>query len=189
MSNASLPAQRAYGLSAPARLHLGFLDMGAHLGRRFGSLGVSLAEPCLQLEVALAAHRGIVGPQADRVDRLLDELAAQFGFTEPVQVHVRTAIPDHAGLGSGTQLALALGSLVARLHGQPMTTTALARALDRGNRSGIGIGAFDQGGFLVDGGRGPDDTPPPVLARLPFPADWRIVLLADPARLGLHGHA
>lgn len=176
-------------LSAPARLHLGFLDMGGHLGRRFGSLGLGLERPALQVEAQLAEQRSVSGPQAGRVDRLLDLLAEHFGFTQPVAVRVVQAIPDHAGLGSGTQLALAVGTLVAHLHGRPVEAPRLARALDRGNRSGIGIGAFEQGGFLVDGGRGPDDAPPPVLVRLPFPADWRIVLLFDPARQGLHGHA
>ena len=176
-------------LTAPARLHLGFLDMGGHLGRRFGSLGVSLDRPALRISGHRAARTSISGPQSERVERLLALLATQFGLTEPVAVHVVEAIPDHAGLGSGTQLALALGTLVARLHGQDIPAARLARALDRGNRSGIGIGAFEQGGFLVDGGRGPDDAPPPILARLPFPRDWRIVLLFDPARQGLHGHA
>jgi beta-RFAP synthase len=176
-------------LTAPARLHLGFLDMGAHLGRRFGSLGVSLDRPSLQIEGRLAATRTITGPQSGRVDRLLDLLAQQFGLTRPVELRVVQAIPDHAGLGSGTQLALAVGTLVAHLHGRPMAAGALARALDRGNRSGIGIGAFERGGFLVDGGRGAEDSPPPILARLDFPAAWRILLLFDPARQGLHGHA
>ncbi len=182
-------APRGLGLFAPARLHLGFLDMGGHLDRRFGSLGLSLAEPGLQIEVAPAQRREILGAQSGRVEKLLDLLEQHFGFAQPVQVRVTQAIPDHAGLGSGTQLALALGSLVARLHGQRPGTSTLARALDRGNRSGIGIGAFDQGGFLVDGGRGQDDTPPPVIARLPFPDEWRILLLMHPTYQGLHGKA
>lgn len=182
-------ASQGLCLSAPARLHLGFLDMGGHLGRRFGSLGVSLERPALLVEARRAERRSVDGPQSARVERLLDLLAEQFAFTEPVALRVVQAIPDHAGLGSGTQLALAVGTLVSHLHGRPLEAARLARALDRGNRSGIGIGAFDQGGFLVDGGRGPDDLPPPILARLPFPADWRIVLLFDPARQGLHGHA
>ncbi len=177
------------GLVAPARLHLGFLDMGGHLGRRFGSLGVSLQYPSLRLETSPAPLRSVQGPHATRVHRVLDVLTEQFGLDTAVRIDVLETIPDHAGLGSGTQLALAVGSLVARLRGAELTPAALAHALDRGNRSGIGIGAFEQGGFLLDGGRGPDDNPPPVLARLPFPQDWRILLLTHPARQGLHGHA
>lgn len=163
--------------------------MGGHLGRRFGSLGVSLARPALLIEASRAERRSAEGPQAARVERLLDLLAEHFGLDHPVAVRVLQAIPDHAGLGSGTQLALAVGTLVSHLHDSPLTAPQLASALDRGNRSGIGIGAFEQGGFLVDGGRGPEDAPPPILARLPFPDDWRIVLLFDPARQGLHGSA
>ena len=29
-------------VSTPARLHLGFLDLGASLGRRFGSIGLAI---------------------------------------------------------------------------------------------------------------------------------------------------
>jgi beta-RFAP synthase len=184
-----VPAGTSVCLSAPARLHLGFLDMGAHLGRRFGSLGVGLERPALLIEGSLTGIRTVSGPQSGRVERLLDLLAEHFGFVQPVAVRIVQAIPDHAGLGSGTQLALAVGTLVARLHGTVVAPARLARALDRGNRSGIGIGAFEQGGFLVDGGRGADDAPPPILSRIPFPAEWRIVLLFDPERQGLHGHA
>ncbi len=64
--------------------------------------------------------------------------------------------------------------------------------MDRGARSGIGIGAFESGGFLVDGGRAATAATTgaaPIVARLPFPEDWPILLLFDAARQGLHGRA
>jgi beta-ribofuranosylaminobenzene 5'-phosphate synthase len=39
---------------APARLHLGFLDLHGGLGRKFGSLGVTLDEPRTALTVRRA---------------------------------------------------------------------------------------------------------------------------------------
>jgi beta-RFAP synthase len=63
----------------------------------------------------------------------------------------------------------------------------LAQRMQRGIRSGIGLGAFESGGFVVDGGRGAQTVVPPVIARLPFPSDWRVLLVFDPALQGLNG--
>jgi beta-RFAP synthase len=61
--------------------------------------------------------------------------------------------------------------------------------MQRGARSGIGIGAFEQGGLLLDGGRGADTIVPPILARMQFPSDWRILLVMDDTLAGVHGEA
>jgi beta-RFAP synthase len=101
-------------------------------------------------------------------------------------LHLDEVIPAHAGLGSGTQLALAIGSAVATLEGLPLDLNEIAAKLDRGKRSGIGIGTFGQGGAVLDGGPG-KGTLPPVLARVPFPRAWRVLLIFDPAETGVHG--
>jgi beta-RFAP synthase len=61
--------------------------------------------------------------------------------------------------------------------------------VERGARSGIGLGAFQQGGVLLDGGRGDSDDPPPVIARAEFPEDWRLILVMHHDMRGLHGTA
>ena len=52
-------------------------------------------------------------------------------------------------LGSGTQLALAVAAALRALHGYPLDPREDAVLLDRGARSGIGIGIFEQGGLVV----------------------------------------
>jgi beta-RFAP synthase len=111
------------------------------------------------------------------------------GLAGAHHVTVEEAIPAHAGLGSGTQLALALGAALRALHGLAPDTHGDAIRLSRGARSGVGIGLFEQGGLIVDGGHGPASGPAPIVARLPFPEPWRIVLVLDRARQGLHGAA
>jgi beta-RFAP synthase len=176
-------------IATTARLHLGFLDMHGGLGRRFGSLGLSLQEPATRLTMERASHLEVIGPEAPRVEKLLSYLATEFGWQEPVRVQVESAIPSHAGLGSGTQLAMAVGMARSLLSEKPATLHQLANSLDRGNRSGIGIGTFQWGGFLVDGGRGPEDNPPPIISQLPFPEHWAVILIMDEAFVGIHGDA
>lgn len=172
---------------APARLHLGFLDLSGKLGRRFGSLGLAIDEIATDLEI-VRGREAIEGPEASRAVEHLAKLRTAWAVTEPIGLRIREAIPAHAGLGSGTQLGLAIGAGLARLLGRDEPLETIAELLERGARSAIGLGAFAAGGFLVDGGRAPEDrAPPPVTVRLPFPEAWRILLIFDPTRTGVHG--
>ncbi len=176
-------------VTVPARLHLGFLDLHGGLGRRFGSLGITLDGPCTRLRLTPASGLQVAGAEAERVRAHVSTLAGHLGFAPNFEILVEQAIPAHSGLGSGTQLALAVGVVVCRHLGLEVTARDLAQVLDRGARSGIGLGAFEQGGVLLDGGRGDSDAPPPIVCRLPFPEAWRILLIYDRLRGGVHGAA
>jgi beta-RFAP synthase len=140
-----------------------------------------------RLRLAAAPSASASGPGAERALRYLARAAATLDLPPNARIVIDEASPEHAGFGSGTQLGLAVAAALARLHGARVATPDLAKAIGRGARSGIGIGAFDTGGFLVDGGLAPGAAPAPVIARLAFPAEWRVLLLLDPARQGLHG--
>jgi beta-RFAP synthase len=174
-------------VTAPARLHLGFLDLNGGLGRRFGSIGLTINSPRTRLTVR-AAHRGaVVGPEQERVRAGLAVMQRALGLAGEHRVTVEEAIPAHAGLGSGTRLALALATALRALHGLPSDLHGDAARLARGARSGVGIGLFQQGGLMVDGGHGPVAGPAPIMVRMPFPERWRVVLVLDPSCQGLHG--
>jgi beta-RFAP synthase len=175
----------AVRVRAPARLHLGFLDLNGDLGRRFGSVGLALDEPALDLVLTRGGEAGV--PRNARVATALDRAKASLGIDDEVSVEVREAIPGHAGFGSGTQLALALAEGLSRLAGRASPAATAATALERGNRSGIGVAAFTEGGFIVDGGRDASGRLPPVVARHPFPEEWRVLLLVEEGREGIHG--
>ena len=69
------------------------------------------------------------------------------------EIKVNKFIPQHIGLGSGTQLSLSVGYLVSLFFDLKMTIDEIAVFLKRGKRSGIGIQSFKRGGFAVDLGK------------------------------------
>lgn len=182
-----LTACHSVTVSAAARLHMGFLDLNGGLGRRYGSLGLALEELATTVTVRADETVTAEGPQSERAEAFARAALRALDIRCGVRVSIRQAVPEHAGLGSGTQLALAVGAAIARLFNLAWTPREIAGALGRGGRSGIGLGAFEHGGFVVDGGRGRQDAPPLPIARLAFPAHWRLVLIFDPNHVGLHG--
>jgi beta-RFAP synthase len=174
-------------VSAPGRLHLGFLDLHGGLGRLFGSLGLGLHEIYTELEASRAGELQIVGPSSARAHKYAERMLAHLNIRKGVRLEISKAIPEHAGLGSGTQMALAVGTAICQLFDENLSLSDIARVLDRGNRSGIGIGAFASGGFIVDGGRSPETEVPPVISQLHFPDSWRFLLILDKKQQGVHG--
>jgi beta-ribofuranosylaminobenzene 5'-phosphate synthase len=174
-------------VTVPARLHLGFLDLNGELGRTFGSIGLALGGLRTRVTVSTAPRTQAFGPDSDRVRHYLERLSHTLNLRGDHRIEIVEAIPSHAGLGSGTQLALALAAALRALHELPLDVRGDAVRLGRGGRSGVGIGLFDGGGVIVDGGRGPTGGAAPVISRIPFPSAWRVVLVLDPRRSGVHG--
>ncbi|MEJ0074465.1 MAG: beta-ribofuranosylaminobenzene 5'-phosphate synthase family protein [Alphaproteobacteria bacterium] len=172
---------------APARLHLGFLDLNGGLGRRFGSIGLALDGLGTGLTVQSAPQMRVEGPDAERAQGHIATMQRTLALDGSYRATIETVVPPHAGLGSGTQMALAVAAALRRLHGLPLDPIGDALRLGRGQRSGIGIAAFHVGGLVVDGGRGAATQAPPLISRIAFPEDWRAIVLLDPARQGVHG--
>jgi beta-RFAP synthase len=187
------PARSRLSLRAPGRLHLGFLDPSGTLGRRFGSIGLVVDGFETELEIAAAStdalHADTPAAEAElpRAMAFIERLREHTGLRAPLRLRLRRVLPAHAGFGSGTQLALAVGRAFVAWHGLTVDTATLARWLGRGLRSGVGIAGFDHGGLLVDGGPGADGTPAPLLARHALPADWRVIVVQDTTLRGLSG--
>ncbi len=184
------PAQAggtAVRVSAPARLHLGFLDLNGSLGRNFGSLGLAIDQPATELTLERSKSDLVEGAEQARAQRALESFKALLKLDSCYRLRITQSIPAHAGLGSGTQLAMAVGGALAALEGLETELRALAEMQNRGARSAIGMAAFEGGGFVVDGGRGESDNAPPVVARAVFPSAWRILLVLDPRNMGVHG--
>ncbi|PCR89254.1 beta-ribofuranosylaminobenzene 5'-phosphate synthase family protein [Natrinema ejinorense] len=181
-------------VSAGARLHVGFQNLSLARDRLYGGIGIGLAEPRVTVTADPAAS-----VEAD--DPLVLEYAncaADILEVPGVAVALEESLPRHVGLGSGTQLALAVLTATARAHGLEARIREHAPAMGRGGRSGVGVATFEGGGFVVDAGHptnrftteppaAGDWTVPPVVARHELPADWRFLVVvpdADPGRSG-----
>lgn len=186
---------RTVRVGAPGRLHLGFLDPSGSLGRAFGSLGLVIDGFTTEVELTGAESDCIAGDtpaaqaELERAGAFLQLLRQRTGRQAPLSLRLLHVLPPHAGLGSGTQLACAIGRAFDQWHGLGLGTATLAHWLGRGLRSGVGIAGFDAGGLLVDGGPGKDGLPAPLLSRVEFPRAWRIVMVQDPSHCGLSGSA
>ena len=181
------PSPASVAVTVPARLHLGFLDLNGGLGRRFGSIGLAINGLKTSITFNAASQLRVTGPENERVRGYLQVMQRALDIENTCHVRIDEVVPAHAGLGSGTQIALAVAAGVRRLHGLPLDVRGDAIRLERGARSGVGIGLFDHGGLVVDGGRGPLTTAAPVVSRMPFPEQWRILVVLDPHRQGVHG--
>ncbi|HEY1864985.1 MAG TPA: beta-ribofuranosylaminobenzene 5'-phosphate synthase family protein [Roseiarcus sp.] len=176
-------------VTTAARLHLGFLDLAGDLGRRFGSIGLAIDAFETRIELREAPSFEVLGEERERGAHIARRIAESLGLDTGGKLTIANAIPAHAGLGSGTQLALAIATAFRKLGRLPLDAREDARLLDRGARSGVGVALFERGGLAVDAGRGPNTETPPVVAHLSFPRDWRILLILDPRVAGAHGEA
>ncbi|HYT87222.1 MAG TPA: beta-ribofuranosylaminobenzene 5'-phosphate synthase family protein, partial [Gemmataceae bacterium] len=129
------------------------------------------------------------GPSAERALAFAREFARTLPAPRPQRLVVTQAPPEHAGLGSGTQLGLAVARALAVAHGLDLDAVELARRVGRGKRSALGIYGFERGGFLVEAGKRGAEGVAPLAVRLDFPEEWRVVLVLPPWGQGLHGAA
>ncbi|HZV98476.1 MAG TPA: GHMP kinase, partial [Methylophilaceae bacterium] len=143
--------------------------MNGDLGRRFGSIGVSLDRPAIELQARRADSFSAEGPSAERAVKVAKKLANALNVQGGMHMRLLQAIPEHAGLGSGTQMSLAVGLAMNKLYELGLIAKDVAMLTERGARSGIGLGTFDAGGVIIDGGRGVQTVIPPVIARADFP--------------------
>lgn len=182
-------------VTAHARLHFGFLDLSrGERSRQFGGMGLALAEPRCVLRIEKAGGLEVAGANAERIEYLAARVHRALELKPKARITVDEAIPEHVGLGSGTQLALALAAGIARQRGIDQPIAALCALMGRARRSGVGFHLFQRGGFVVEGGhaapsRAAGAEAPPLLARHEFPDDWRVVVALPSSTRTVSGEA
>jgi beta-ribofuranosylaminobenzene 5'-phosphate synthase len=183
-------------VTTAARLHFGFQNLSLAHERLYGGVGLALDEPRLTVEATRAetvqCDDAATEPYVRRVVDALDVPGAD--------VSVDERFPRHVGLGSGTQLSLATLIAVVRAYDRTADARTYAPDMGRGGRSGVGVAAFEAGGFVVDGGHPTErftaEPPaegdwdvPPVLAHHDVPTHWRFVVVVPDTDPGQSGDA
>lgn len=198
-----------------SRLHFGLFSLPgpsspSSMDRQCGGVGMMVEQPGVAVRVEPAQRWSATGACAERAGHVLEKLSAGPGepaASQAFAVHVESCPPEHVGLGTGTQLSLAIALAIdagrklvggqekivpdaasaPTAVGDASKWISLARRLGRGERSALGIHGFLHGGFLVEGGKGASATVSPLVARAEFPDVWRVVLIVPAGGAGCHG--
>jgi len=147
--------------------------------------------PGLRLSIVAADRFTSEGPLCGRVAEFVEELRRRTAWLprEPrCRIEVTSAPRPHVGLGSGTQLGMAVAiGLNAFFEGPLRTAAEFASAVGRGRRSAIGVYGALEGGLLVEAGKLALDKISPLVSRVELPSAWRFVLLTFIGEQGLSG--
>lgn len=173
-------------IKTPARLHLGLIDMNGDLGRMFGGLGVGIDHPNVILTAETASEFSVTGQEVELTRNLAERFFSKYQIQPKVHINVTHMIPSHVGLGSGTQLAMAVAFALTKIFKIKTSIPELALAMGRSKRTSVGTVIFQKGGFVVDGGKNlKTNAFPPLIYRHPFPKEWRFVITVPNQNKGL----
>jgi len=190
-------------VKTPSRLHITLIDLNGKLGRIDGGVGIALEEPSIILEAELIDDGIIVeGDDSGRALEAAKRVLNTFNLKGGLHIRILKKYDEHVGLGFGTQLSLGTAFAITKLHEIHVSPRELAEVVGRGGTSGIGVAAFEAGGFIIDGGHtfgtnkqkqrflpsSASKAPPPqVISRLDFPDDWLVVLAMPRESQRVHG--
>jgi beta-ribofuranosylaminobenzene 5'-phosphate synthase len=193
-------------ISTPSRLHFGLIDFNGNLGRIDGGSGVAISSPRNVLSVKSDRKFEVKGSDPKYIETIVRGICDKLGKPLPdIEIDIHEEIPAHAGFGSKTQMTLALAYAICEEYDIPYNgVEGLARLVGRGGTSGIGVRAFEKGGFILDCGHSygkglekssclPSSAskakPAPEVLRCDIPDDWRFVLISPLDDEGSHGQS
>ena len=149
-----------------------------------------LENPGIRLEAGLAEGGDRVsaeGPIAARVEDFLKRFRKSTGCDAFFNIEISSCPADHLGLGTGTQLGMAIATACSNLLELEGGIEAVAGRTGRGRRSAIGVHGFDRGGFLIDNGKAGEQGLSALRTRIELPEAWRFLLVIAPGQRGLSG--
>lgn len=189
---AMVPPGRDFIVSTASRLHFGLLDTVAP----FGGAGMMLSGPQTEIMFQKSSCFEVSGPAADdqckeRIHQIAWRWQQATGSSELpfCKVSVIQRPEPHTGLGTGTQLAMAVAEGLALSMrnplefgsplepGNPLDLESLATKIaGRGLRSAVGIHGYFRGGFIYEASQHGQALLNPIATRIAVPDDWRVVV-------------
>ncbi len=197
-------------ITTPCRIHLSLIDENGYTGRVDGGIGLMVDRPNVVFEASNSATQfkieaikyyresiEVINEKASKIFKAFDISNKNFHF------HLRRYYPSHVGLGSKTQLSLAIATAIAKLKDMEIPTKELTKLVERGGTSGIGWRGFESGGFILDGGhdfgKGKEKEtflpssasnladPALTILRYAIPEHWRFVVAIPNVKNGAYG--
>jgi beta-ribofuranosylaminobenzene 5'-phosphate synthase len=167
------------------------MAFGDESSRQFGGLGIMLKSPRMTVRVRpdpdFVVRYGRYARRAAEFARHWSVYRLAKG-TPKCHIDVTESFPEHVGLGSGTQLGLALARALDEFYAMPEANPQqLAASVDRGRRSAVGTHGFFHGGLIIESGKLKDESLAPMEARLELPEAWRFVLIRPDTGPGMSG--
>ncbi|NOZ30928.1 MAG: hypothetical protein GXO68_03145 [Crenarchaeota archaeon] len=172
-------------VKAGSRLHAGFHIIGDKIHRiEYAGAGFYVDKPIIKVRVKECGEAIYEGPSdfRDPVVHVIEKV----GFTGCVRLE---EVPRrHSGLGSTTQVMLAVYHGIKLLRGEGITEGDLLEAgfklLGRTKGSTVGTLLYVYGGFVSGVGLPlPSDY---SVLRLPIPSDWRFIIVIPDVARGLN---
>lgn len=157
-----------------SRLHAGFHTIDPASGI-WGGSGFYSQRPRVVVEAWECSEHEIRAP-AD-IASLVSKLGFEGGCAQVVE-----APPRHSGLGSTTQVSLALAYALSRVVGENLDLFRAAVMMGRGRFSWVGTLLAKHGGFVVDAGSGGE---PSAITLSPIPSSWRLLIVIPELDRGL----
>lgn len=186
---ATLP--RAVTIDTTSRLHFGLLSFGHSDRPQYGGVGLMVDRPGMTVHATRADGFEVMesGPLTERLRQFARTWQTVVQRPLPsCRLALLRAAPEHVGVGTGTQLGLAVATALFRMSGLELPAPAdLAASVGRGQRSSIGTYGFLHGGLLVDRGKLPQEPLGPLEARVELPSEWRVVQFCATSLAGLSG--
>jgi beta-ribofuranosylaminobenzene 5'-phosphate synthase len=198
-------------ITTPCRIHLSLIDENGYTGRVDGGIGLMLDRPNVVFEASnsakefkIEAHKyyresiEVINEIASKVFKKYNISNKNFHF------NLKRYFPSHVGLGSKTQLSLAIATAITKLKNlNHLSHKDLTKLVERGGTSGIGWKGFKTGGFILDGGHDfgqgreketflPSSAsisanPALTIFRYNIPNNWRFVLVIPNVKKGAYG--
>ena len=164
-------------ISTGSRLHFGLLDTV----RPFGGVGVMTEDPVTEVIVSSADEFCCTERFGSRIGPIAERICERLGQTElpACRVDVVSTAPSHCGLGSGTQLALAVAESICSHQKLNVDQRTLANELaSRGRRSVVGTHGYWKGGLIYESAKevaGNEFNS--VQECVAVPVTWRVAVL------------
>ena len=181
-------------VTAPSRLLFGLSSFGHAAVPQYGGVGLMLQEPQVRLRIteSSGSEWEFYGPGAARAELFAKRWVVSSGnvVRRGCRIVVQQLPPSHAGLGSGTQLALSVAAGLNHFfcYEQP-SPCDLARSVGRADRSTVGTFGFVHGGLIWETGKNESHEDARLNGRWSLLEDWRVVLIRAVHRPGISGDA